>query len=40
MATNNYTKYDEDFKNPFYYSIKTVKPKPSSVMSMGYPLPH
>lgn len=30
MATNNYNKYDEDFKKISCLSIKTVRPKSSS----------
>ena len=39
MATNNYNKYDEDFKNPSFPSTKTVKHRPKYVKSTAYLYP-
>lgn len=39
MAENNYTKYDEDFKNLSSLSIKTENHKPSSTKTTAFQNP-
>ena len=39
MAANNYTKYDEDFKNPLSHFTRTAKHNPSSAKNTAFPNP-
>ena len=40
MGNNNYTKYDEDFKNPLFLCTKTEKLNLSSAKNMVFLNPH